>query len=437
MELFQSDFNISNYYMSPLTFNENQAEFIVENQLKDYIKELSVPKSHEEALTQFQELYQQVSIYDWLDSELVFDIGNYIMHYRPDLVSLGIRINVQVNLFLRSIEKYAEDPDAIFETIGHSVGCFALTEEDAGVLSGLIVDTTWEENSETGGYLLNTPENSKKNWISQGMSSSYGIVYARHKDDKSDIRIFLVDFLIDEVITTAISNLPINSTLDMAKIKFDNLQLPKESCLEHSKKSTKLELLNGIFFGRYMIAEATISAMLGQIEHIQTGLNSNEKTKLKFEKLGFLDYLNRCFDEFSTYKNHLYLKRKNILYDTQDSDLTLINCYKIYTVEKSIEIFNKLQLMFGMRAATSPLRFENLLLHKVAEGDTYVLRISLINSIFKQGWFHVFTNPGFTLKDIFRIYQMETKREKMNYIMENFKDISDNIVESKVPLLNC
>ena len=93
--------------------------------------------------------------------------------------------------------------------------------------------------------------------------------------------------------------------------------------------------------------------------------------------------------------------------------------------------------MFGMRAATSPLRFENLLLHKVAEGDTYVLRISLINSLFKQGWFHVFTNPGFTLKDILRVYQMETKREKMNYIMENFKDISDNIVQSKIPLLNC
>ena len=65
------------------------------------------------------------------------------MRYRPDLVSLGIRINVQVNLFLRSIEKYAADPDAIFEKIGHGVGCFALTEEDAGVLSGLIVDTTW------------------------------------------------------------------------------------------------------------------------------------------------------------------------------------------------------------------------------------------------------------------------------------------------------
>ena len=54
--------------------------------------------------------------------------------------------------------------------------------------------------------------------------------------------------------------------------------------------------------------------------------------------------------------------------------------------------------MFGMRAATSHLKFENLLLHKVAEGDTYVLRISLINNHFKEGWFHMFTKQDLQLK---------------------------------------
>ena len=199
------------------------------------------------------------------------------------------------------------------------------------------------------------------------MSSSYVIVYARHVVDKSDIRIFLVDLLDEEAITTPIDILPVNKTLDMAKIQFNNLRLPNSACLEHSKKSTKLELLNGIFFGRYMIAEATINAMLGQIEHIQENINASEKSREKFEKLGFFSYLNKCHEEFYQYKCHLYADRKSVLYANTQHSLFLTNCYKIYAVEKSIEIFNILQLMFGMRAATSHLKFENLLLHKVAE----------------------------------------------------------------------
>ena len=427
--------------MSPLSeldhLPKDDIAFVKESELQDYIQNLPCPNTQEEALEQFQELYQRVSIEDWLQSELVFDLGNFIMRYRPDLITLGIRINVQVNLFLRSIEKYAADPDAIFEKIGHSVGCFALTEEDAGVLSGLIVDTTWTIDGETNEYILITHEDSKKNWISQGMSSSYAIVYARHVVDKSDIRIFLVDLLDEEAITTPIDILPVNKTLDMAKIQFNNLRLPNSACLEHSKKSTKLELLNGIFFGRYMIAEATINAMLGQIEHIQENINASEKSREKFEKLGFFSYLNKCHAEFYQYKCHLYADRKSILYANTQHSLFLTNCYKIYAVEKSIEIFNILQLMFGMRAATSHLKFENLLLHKVAEGDTYVLRISLINNHFKEGWFHMFTKAGFTIKDLYTLYLKETKREKMDYIIENFKDISDNIIESNIPLLNC
>jgi hypothetical protein len=47
------------------------------------------------------------------------------------------------------------------------LGCFALTEEGAGVLSGLVVDTIarWTPS----GYELSTPnERARKTWISQG-----------------------------------------------------------------------------------------------------------------------------------------------------------------------------------------------------------------------------------------------------------------------------
>ena len=402
--------------------------FTVETQLTDFIRVLETPKNDKESFVQFMDLYKLVPIETWCDSELVFDIGNFIMRYRPDLISLGIRLNVQVNLFLRSIQKYALDPETIFQKVGHSIGAFALTEEDAGVLSGLIVDTTWSEKE--GEYILNTQE-SQKNWISQGMMASYAIVYARHTEDKNDIRVFMVDLSDEHILKTPIKTLPVNNTLDMAKLRFKNYKVPSEFMLENSKKSTKLELLNGIFYGRYMIAEATISAMLGFIDHLKTNIYSSSSTLQKFTNLGHTQYLEKCRNNFNDYKSYLYTTRLENL----SGELTNINCYKIYAVEKSIEIFNKLQLMFGMRAAIYPLRFENLLLHKVAEGDTHVLRASLINNHSRNSTITLLTQPGFSFKHIYYLYQCSDKREKFEYIMEHLKEISDNIVVSTIPTM--
>jgi hypothetical protein len=53
--------------------------------------------------------------------------------------------------------------------VGHqALGCFLLTEMQAGVLSGLIVETTatWDDASES--FVLHTPsDKAAKNWISQ------------------------------------------------------------------------------------------------------------------------------------------------------------------------------------------------------------------------------------------------------------------------------
>ena len=62
--------------------------------------------------------------------------------------------------------------------------------------------------------------------------------------------------------------------------------------------------------------------------------------------------------------------------------------------------------------------------------------VFLINNHFKEGWFHMFTKAGFTIKDLYTLYLKETK-EKDGLYYKNFKDISDNIIESNIPLLNC
>lgn len=56
---------------------------------------------------------------------------------------------------------------AEFQKTG-SLGCFALTEVNAGVVSGLIIETTatWDAGSKT--FDLHTPHaGAAKNWISQ------------------------------------------------------------------------------------------------------------------------------------------------------------------------------------------------------------------------------------------------------------------------------
>jgi hypothetical protein len=401
------------------------------------VQEISLflePQTVTEGIAQFKKIYKMVPLEMWYETDIVFNIGNYILEHRPELISLGIRLNVQINLFLRSIQSYAADPETLFEKIGYSLGCFALTEEQAGVLSGLIVDTTWVEDPENeDSIILNNRKTNKKNWISQGEEAEFAIVYARHLHNKNDMRVFLIDTSLPGLSRDSIDVLPVNKTLDMAKLHFDEVRVPSSAMLEYSKTLTKMELLNGIFFGRYMIAEATVSAMIGQINHIKRMIN--ERQENKFVALGFQDYINLCSNQFEGYKLHLWNERHRILF--RENNLFITNCFKIYLVEKSIEVYQKLNLMFGMKAATWPLNFDNLLLHKVAEGDTYVLRTSLINQHIKKGYLTMITQAGLSLKDIYSLWRMKTKREKYEYIMCHFKEISNAIILAHIPSLNC
>ena len=59
--------------MSPLSeldhLPKDDIAFVKESDLQDYIQNLPSPNTQEEALEQFQELYQRVSIEDWLQRE--------------------------------------------------------------------------------------------------------------------------------------------------------------------------------------------------------------------------------------------------------------------------------------------------------------------------------------------------------------------------------
>ncbi|MGI9554363.1 MAG: hypothetical protein ACR2M6_00190 [Vampirovibrionia bacterium] len=399
------------------------------NEIQDYILEIPVPETQEASLTHFRTMYEMVDIKEWIDSDLVFDVGNFILHKRPDLLCIAIRLNVQVNLFLRTLNKYCYDSDDVLGSVGYKIGCFALTEEKAGVLSGLQINTEFEELPD-GSYILNSCDSSK-NWISQGLFAEFCILFAKNKHDKLDTRIFIIDNQNENIQKESITMLDVNKGLDMAKLTFENLYVPPQSLLELSLGSKKMELLNGIFYGRYMIAEATVSGMIGYMETIERNIWPQYK---KFSELGFSQYLKQCKDAYENYKKHLRQQRNLIL---SRNDLFSVNCYKIYTVEKSLHTFVELSVLFGMKAATSKFSYNNLLLHKVAEGDTFVLRASLINNHIKGGIKEMATKPGLSWTDLYKLSKMNNKKEKYSYVMNNLIRISDSIIEGHIPQIEC
>ena len=107
--------------------------------INKYIIHLPKVKTIKESINVFKDIYNIYSIEEWLNEDILFKVSNSIAKYRPDLISVGIRLNVQINLFLRSINNYSSNADYILKKVKHSLGCFALTENEAGVLSGLIV----------------------------------------------------------------------------------------------------------------------------------------------------------------------------------------------------------------------------------------------------------------------------------------------------------
>lgn len=86
------------------------------------------------------------------------------------LGGFGIRFTVQFNLFAGSIlglggTDQVAKLDAMQEA--GNLGCFLLTENQAGVLSGLIVKTTAEWDDRTKEFVLHTPDDAAaKNWVS-------------------------------------------------------------------------------------------------------------------------------------------------------------------------------------------------------------------------------------------------------------------------------
>jgi acyl-CoA oxidase len=220
------------------------------------------------------------------------------------LGGFGVRFTVQFNLFAGSIVGLAgEEQREMLKDIQSKgqLGCFLLTEMQAGVLSGLIVETTADWDPTTQEFILHTPsDKAAKNWISQGYTAELGVVIAdlrvngvshgphpfflNLRDGKGENGGSLMPGIrIEDMGTKTVAN-----DLDNARVWFDSVRLPKSSLLNKfadikndeyvqvGDEPMRIEVIGQrLLTGRQCIAEAAL--LSARVLHMKTEKYAQQK----------------------------------------------------------------------------------------------------------------------------------------------------------------
>ena len=219
------------------------------------------------------------------------------------LGGFGVRFTVQFNLFAGSIvglggPEQVESLKSIQQA--GQLGCFLLTEMQAGVLSGLIVETTCDWDPATGAFVLHTPsDKAAKNWISQGYTAELGVVIADLRiggkshgphafmmQMRDEAGALLPGIRVEDMGTKTVAN-----DLDNARVWFDQVRLPKGALLNRfadiaddkyvqtTAERMRIEVIGQrLLTGRLAIAEAAISSC--RVLHMRTEEYARQKARL-------------------------------------------------------------------------------------------------------------------------------------------------------------
>ena len=172
--------------------------------------------------------------------------------------ALSIRFTVQYNLFAGTVN--ALGCDAQLEQLRGihrrgELGSFVLTEKGAGVLSGLVVETTAtyvsaadpRNYTDAPGFLVTTPtEQAKKVWISQGLVAEHGVVIASLVIDGKNLgpHGFLVrldgadDAAKGRIVKTDMGGKTAFDSLDNAELAFNGLVVGVDALLSKHAQVT-------------------------------------------------------------------------------------------------------------------------------------------------------------------------------------------------------
>ena len=343
------------------------------------------------------------------------------------LGGFGIRFTVQFNLFAGSIVGLAgEEQLKMLDDIQAKgqLGCFLLTEMQAGVLSGLIVETKCEWDTKSEEFVLHTPsDKAAKNWISQGYTAELGVVIADlivdgHSHGPHPFFIQLRDGVgdnggklmegirIEDMGTKTVAN-----DLDNARVWFDHVRLPKSALLNKfcdvvdnkyvqvGEEKMRIEVIGQrLLTGRQCIAEAAL--LSARVLHMKT--EEYAKTKVcnglaGETTLAAMPQLRSVFDE--SYKQIDELIGFTAAVEERlaaclrngtipDEDLVdAISVCKIRCIDVAVQRVHALRMEVGSYALMHNTGFELVdmfLCCKFAEGDSRILQQKLTRDRLKR-----------------------------------------------------
>jgi len=334
------------------------------------------------------------------------------------LGGFGIRFTVQFNLFAGSIVGLGDEEQvadlARIQATGQ-LGCFLLTEAQAGVLSGLIVETTAEWDPATQEFVLNTPtDKAAKNWISQGYTAELGVVIARlivagHDHGPHAFTMQLRDndtmeelpgIRVVDMGTKTIAN-----DLDNARVWFDHVRLPKSSLLrkfadiqddkyvQTTSERMRIEVIGQrLLTGRQAIAESAL--MSARVLHMKTEEYAKQKVcnglagEMMLADMPQLQHVFKesyeAIDEMIAFTAGVEERLNKCLSEGTIPDADLVDAIavcKIKCIDVAVDRVHKLRLEVGSYALMHDTGFELVdmfLCCKFAEGDSRILQQKLM-----------------------------------------------------------
>ena len=327
-----------------------------------------------------------------------------------------IRFTVHYNLFGGTILAVGGDEQLkMLEEIQAKgeLGCFALTEQLAGVNSGLVVDTkiTWDQDENT--FLLESLNSgASKNWISQGLVGDKAVVMADLVVEGTSYgpHAFLMDLrrdgeIVDNVTMEDMGEKTVGNDLDNARIHFNNVRLPKSSMLNRyadiDSSGQYVQKIKGIrtmemigqrlFSGRVAVAQAALEFRRKLFE-MTKNYSDNKKcwSPAGNPVLSDIPQLRHLYEEcdargqeLDTFVGICEAKLNMCLQEEILPPLELteaIAVAKIRAVDESIEMCFRLKQEVGSYALMSGNGFEQmdfLQCCKFAEGDSRILMLKM------------------------------------------------------------
>jgi acyl-CoA oxidase len=340
------------------------------------------------------------------------------------LSGFGIRFTVQFNLFAGSIVGLggpAQQRMLVDLQAQGALGCFLLTEMQAGVLSGLIVLTTAEWDPPTQQFVLHTPSDAAaKNWISQGFVAECGVVVADLRvGGKSHgphaffmrLRDTQTGELLPGIRTEDMGSKTVANDLDNARVWFDRVRLPHDALLnkfvdiegdryvQRGAERMRIEVIGQrLLTGRMAIAECALQQ--ARVLYMRTeryacskacvGLAGKRPLSSMPQLRSVLDEGYQALDDLLAFAAGVEQRLNHCLRRGAIPDADLVEAIavcKIRCIAVATERVHRLRQEVGSYALMHGTGFElvdMLLCCKFAEGDSRILMQKLARDRLKR-----------------------------------------------------